>query len=277
MTDKSIFIAGDWGTSNLRLYLCELNNDGEAKVLNTQVGSGISQVNGDFEDIFFTLAQKWLDQYENVPVILSGMIGSTIGWKDAPYLTCPVGVDDIARGRVSFSARGIEISILAGLRTVNPLGAPDIMRGEELQMMGWMQNQNAVTTRQLFALPGTHNKWTSVEDDKIVSFLTAFTGELFAALRNHSMLVNDDNPNSFNNDLFMQGVDAIQTLGDAHLVHALFATRSKQVIGEMASSDASSYLSGLIIAADILGAAKVFQIQEPIKNSSHRLNNRMKT
>ena len=264
MTDKSIFIAGDWGTSNLRLYLCQMSSDWEATILDTQFGPGISQLNRDFEDTLFRLIQDWLDQYESAPVILSGMIGSTIGWKDAPYLKCPVGVDDIAQGRVSFNARGIEISILAGLRTENPLGAPDVMRGEELQMLGWMKTQNSATTRQLFALPGTHNKWTLVESDRITNFLTAFTGELYALLRSNSILISEEKPISFNKALFMQGVEAVQSLSGAHLVHALFATRSKQVLGEMASSDASSYLSGLITAADILGATTLFQIQEPV-------------
>jgi len=93
MTDKPIFIAGDWGTSNLRLYLCQYSQNGASHILDTRFGPGISQINGDFEDKFFNLAQDWLDQYNAVPVILSGMIGSTIGWKDAPYLTCPVGIE----------------------------------------------------------------------------------------------------------------------------------------------------------------------------------------
>lgn len=258
MTTKHYFIAGDWGTSNLRLYLCEYHADGASLILETRHGPGISQINGDFEDKFFSLAQDWLDQYNGLPVLLSGMVGSTIGWKDAPYLTCPVNIDQIAEGRVSFEARGIEFSILAGLRTTNPLGAPDVMRGEELQMLGWMQSQDAEIEHQLFALPGTHNKWTLIENNTITNFLTAFTGELFALLRNNSILVTDQNTISFNHDVFMQGVAAVENLGDAQLLHALFATRSKQVLGEIASTDALSYLSGLITAADILGASKLF-------------------
>lgn len=258
MNSEHIFIAGDWGTSNLRLYLCQYHADKPSTILDTRFGPGISEINGDFEDKFFNLSQEWLDQHSSIPVILSGMVGSTIGWKDAPYLTCPVSSEQIAEGRVSFSTRGVEFSILAGLKTLNPLGSPDVMRGEELQLLGWMKLNNLQDGRRLFALPGTHNKWTLTENGHISNFLTAFTGELFALLRRNSILITDDSAISFNQQIFMQGVSAIEKLGEAHLVHALFATRSKQVLGEMAASDGLSYLSGLIAAADIIGATKLF-------------------
>ncbi len=278
MTHTTRFIAGDWGTSNLRLYLCEYNPGGASQILDTRFGPGISQISGDFEDKFFNLSQDWLDHCGNIPVLLSGMIGSTIGWKDAPYLTCPVDASQIARGRVEFEARGISFSILAGLRTQNPLDAPDVMRGEELQMLGWLHQQNTDQGKNLFALPGTHNKWTLVENGVITNFLTAFTGELFSLLRNNSILVTEQNTISFSQDVFMDGVRAIDALGDAQLLHALFATRSKQVLGEMAGTDALSYLSGLIIGADVMGASKLFNditqviiIGEPTLNQHYAL------
>jgi len=266
MTQTTRFIAGDWGTSNLRLYLCEYEPTAAATILDTRFGPGISQIKEDFEGIFFELTQDWFEQWGKLPVLLSGMIGSTIGWKDAPYLTCPVDASQIATGRVKFSCRGISFSILAGLRTQNPLGTPDVMRGEELQMLGWLRLQSNDsadgTTRRLFALPGTHNKWTLVENSSITNFLTAFTGELFSLLTNHSILLTNSSTgssaNSFSQSAFIDGVAAIDSLGDAQLLHALFATRSKQVLGEMASADASSYLSGLIIGADVMGASKLF-------------------
>ncbi|MFT6725200.1 MAG: 2-dehydro-3-deoxygalactonokinase [Arenicella sp.] len=258
MTQTTQFIAGDWGTSNLRLYLCKYNAGGGSYILETRFGPGISQINNDFEDQFFTLAQDWLDLWGDLPVLLSGMIGSTIGWKDAPYLSCPVDAKQIAAGRLKFECRDISFSILAGLRTNNPLGAPDVMRGEELQMLGWLRLQDKPKGKRLFVLPGTHNKWTLVENGSITNFLTAFTGELFSLLGNNSILVTDKNSACFNQAVFMDGVRAIGSLGNAQLLHALFATRSKQVLGEMASTDALSYLSGLIIGADVIGASKLF-------------------
>jgi 2-dehydro-3-deoxygalactonokinase len=264
MTSKHLFIAGDWGTSNLRLYLCKYHADKASTVIETRFGPGISQINGDFEEKFFNLSQDWLDHYGPIPVLLSGMVGSTIGWKDAPYLSCPVDVNQIASGRVSFQARGIDFSILAGLKTNNPLGSPDIMRGEELQLLGWLRLNQQDHGSRLFALPGTHNKWSLVEDGTISNFLTAYTGELFSLLRSSSILITDDSAINFNHDAFMQGVQAIESLGAAHLVHALFATRSKQVLGEMPASDGLSYLSGLLTAADVIGAMRLFDNTEAV-------------
>ena len=95
-------------------------------------------------------------------------------------------------------------------------------------------------------------------DGTIETFLTAFTGELFALLRSNSILISDDVPLSFNQEVFMTGIKTIENLGEADLLHALFSTRSKQVLGEMASSDALSYLSGLIVGADVDRATKLF-------------------
>lgn len=258
MTNTLRFIAGDWGTSNLRLYLCEYNPSGNSKVLDTLSGSGIGQLKSGFEEVFFQLVQPWLDCYGSMPVILSGMIGSNIGWKNAPYLHCPVNAEDIATGRMSFTARGISFSILAGLKTTNPLGLPDILRGEELQMLGWLKQKNQGKGKNLFVLPGTHNKWAVVENGIITNFLTAFTGEMFSLLRDNSVLITEKDTSHFNESTFLNAVHTASNLGSAQLIHALFTTRSKQVLGEMKSQDAASYLSGLIIGADILGANKLF-------------------
>ena len=258
MTQTSRFIAGDWGTSNLRLYLCEYNSTGTSKILDTRFGPGISAINGDFESQFFKLVQPWLDQWGRLAVILSGMVGSTIGWKDAPYLTCPVNAEQIASGRVEFETRGISFSILAGLKTQNPLGVADVMRGEELQLLGWLRLQEKEQPRNLFALPGTHNKWALLENGAITNFLTAFTGELFSLLSSNSILVTERGATTLNEKVFNDGVTLISRLGDAQLLHALFSARSKQVLGEMDKVDAMSYLSGLIIGADVMGAHKLF-------------------
>jgi 2-dehydro-3-deoxygalactonokinase len=132
------------------------------------------------------------------------------------------------------------------------------MRGEELQMLGWLVQQESPPQKQLFALPGTHNKWTLIEDGVISNFLTAFTGELFGLLRNHSILITDQSNIAFDEDVFMSGVQSIENMAEAQLIHTLFSTRSKQVLGEVASTSALSYLSGMIIGADVKGACPLF-------------------
>ena len=260
----NLFIAGDWGTSNLRLYLCQFRDSGLSLVIDTRSGPGVSQVEGDFESTFFQLVGDWIAERGAMPVLLSGMVGSTIGWHEAPYLQCPVNVGQIAEGRLAFEARGLQFSIVSGLKVINPLGSADVMRGEELQLLGWMQsNKQASDSARLFALPGTHNKWGLLKGGKIETFITALTGELFALLQKHSILIADRDSKDFNPDSFLAGVQAIEQLGEAQLLHALFATRSRQVLGELSAKDASSYLSGLLVGADVIGATNLFKSYEP--------------
>ena len=66
---KSIFIAGDWGSTNLRLYLCRLGSGQSTEVLASLSGPGVSDVKSDFEAVLFDLIGDWLEQYGPVPVI----------------------------------------------------------------------------------------------------------------------------------------------------------------------------------------------------------------
>ncbi len=254
MTD-SLFIAGDWGTTNLRLYLCQHKPSQPLTILATQMGPGVAQVEDNFEPIFFNLADGWFEKHGSMPVILSGMVGSNIGWQAAPYIECPASAEQIVSGRTVFNARGIEFSIISGLKTLNPLGTPDLMRGEELQLLGWMRVADLKRqTVQLVVLPGTHNKWALVQDGKIETFVTALTGELYSLLQNHSVLIANPDSAEFSEDVFLQGVKVATTLESGQLLQALFATRSRQVLGELSESHASSYLSGLLIGSDVVGS-----------------------
>jgi 2-dehydro-3-deoxygalactonokinase len=260
---ESVFIAGDWGTTNLRLYLCSHNQTPNMPlaVLATQTGPGVSQVKHNFEAIFFDLTGDWLEEHGPMPVILSGMVGSNIGWQAAPYIDCPASAEQIVSGRTGFNARGIEFSIISGLKTTNPLGTPDLMRGEELQLLGWMQAAADIETPQLIVLPGTHNKWALVQGGKIETFVTALTGELYSLLQNHSVLIANAESADFSADVFMQGVKVATTLESGQLLQALFATRSRQVLGELSELHASSYLSGLLIGSDVVGSLALMEKQ----------------
>ena len=256
---KYFYIAGDWGTTQLRLYLYQFQakaNDSSSrtKLLDTCNGPGIRKSKEDFEGQLFRLIQAWLDQYGPMPILLSGMVGSTIGWREAPYLDCPADATQIAGGRLTFIKRGIEISILTGLKCQNAIDQPDVMRGEEMQLLGWMHAQQAGKQRQLVALPGTHNKWAWLRDDKIESFITSYTGELYALLREHSILLQAESTPQFDAGSFSEGLHTSAKLGQGQLLHALFTTRSRQLLAGMSNGQAESYLSGLIIGADVCGA-----------------------
>jgi 2-dehydro-3-deoxygalactonokinase len=161
---------------------------------------------------------------------------------------------------VRFEAHELHVAIVPGASCTNRLGAPDVMRGEETQIVGALAIRPALATgRSLLCLPGTHTKWVCVEDGRIRDFLTAMTGELFALLRDHSMLAKAGATGGGAGDGFARGLDEAQAWsGGAGLIHALFGARSRQLI-EGASKDwALAFVSGLLIGSDVGGAIGLF-------------------
>ena len=258
------YIAGDWGTSNLRLYLCEYDvKNGTSKILEQQHGRGVSDLaklgNTHFESEFFTLTSNWLNHYTISKAILSGMVGSNIGWHIANYSPCPTPAESIGQHSVDFTVRGLAISIVGGLECTNPLGQYDVLRGEELQLLGWRQQYPNEQGTRLIALPGTHNKWVLVEDGHIMTFMTTYTGELFNLLCEHSVLVNMGTSHSTASEkAFAAAVDLTQQNSEPELLQILFSTRAQQIQGSLPPQAAPDYLSGLILASDVRGALKQF-------------------
>ena len=261
------FIGGDWGSSRLRLYLFR-EAAGAARALaevhevrEVREGPGMAQLSASPEETLFGLIDDWLDG-QHLPIILSGMVGSNVGWVQAPYLDCPAALSCLAGGGVQLSARGLAITILPGLRTKNPAGYADVMRGEELQALGWLALDGAGGARKgrrLLVAPGTHCKWMLVQDGVLETFLTSMTGEVFALLREQSMLLKgaggDAGTQAAEADQgFELGLDAIEKQGSASLLQMLFTVRSRQLAGEITRGQAHAYLSGLLVGADLAGA-----------------------
>jgi len=86
--------------------------------------------------------------------------GSTFGWLEAPYLLCPEAIDSVAG---SLARARPDVHIVPGMRCANPLGAPDVMRGEETQLLGALALHPALAQgRHLVCMPGTHTKWVAL-------------------------------------------------------------------------------------------------------------------
>jgi 2-dehydro-3-deoxygalactonokinase len=257
---KAAFIAGDWGTSRLRLYLC----DPGGSVLARGEGEGAS-VPG-CADRFAAAVAPWDKAHGVLPAVLGGMVGSTIGWKEVPYLSCPARPQAIAGAALRFETDGRAIAILPGLSCIGRTGAPDVMRGEETQILGALRLRPALAKgRHLFCLPGTHAKWVLVEDGAVMQFQTALSGELFELLRRHSVLARDGGEVNIESPALRRGLDFVRANPDIDLLHLLFSTRARVVTGEMAKSDAASYLSGLVLGKDVATALRLFGDRGPVQ------------
>ncbi len=252
---RPAFIGGDWGTSRLRLFLC--NADGG--VLARADGPGVAEAGARAAGIFASLTTEW---DKSLPAILGGMVGSTIGWREASYVACPVAPDAIARAALRFEADGRQIAIIPGLSCRNASGLFDVMRGEETQLLGALRLKPELGRgRHLFGLPGTHAKWALVENGMVVNFQSALSGELFALLAAHSVLARGAGPVQGEHAAYAEGLSIARTQTQAGLLHLLFSTRSRQLAGEIPKEEAASYLSGLIIGEDVAGAVRLFQPQ----------------
>ena len=255
---KPAFIAGDWGTTRLRLYLC----DGDGAVLARSEGEGAAVPGHGVR--LAAMAAPWDSQHRKLPAVLGGMVGSTIGWKEVPYLACPARPQTIAQAALHFDHDGRAIAIAPGLTCTGLTGAPDVMRGEEVQILGALRLQPELAQgRHIFCMPGTHAKWVEVMDGAVTRFQTALSGELFQLLASHSVLAPGNGEVDADSPALKLGLTTARQQAD--LLHLLFSTRSRVVTGQMAKADAASYLSGLILGKDVATAAALFGLKGAVQ------------
>ena len=252
MTKPAAFIAVDWGTSKARFALC----DEAGTALEQRAGPGAAQSRGRFAEVFVEFTTGWRRAHGEFAAYLCGMAGSAFGWIEAPYLQCPADLHKIACATVAIRPG---VFVVPGLRCTNSLGGPDMLRGEETQLLGALRLADvAGTQRQLVCLPGTHTKWVSLAGGVVQEFLTAPTGELYGLLCEHSVLVRDRaTPLTHETAAFERGL-AEAARHPGALLHQLFQARSLRLDRQLSAEGAASFASGLLIGADVAGALQLY-------------------
>ena len=238
-------IAVDWGTSSFRAY--RLAPDGSV-VDKRSAALGILAVqDGKFAEALETQVGDWLDQGDS-PVVMSGMIGSRQGWREVPYVVCPAGLKEIAAGMAQVRwGEGRSAWVVPGLSCRDVTGVPDVMRGEETQLLGVLDDLPRKST--WVCLPGTHSKWVHVEDGRITELATYMTGEVFAVMKGHSILGRMMRDATVDPDAFADGVVRARDAGG--LLHHLFGVRTSGLFGDLSETSSSAYLSGLLIGHEL--------------------------
>jgi 2-dehydro-3-deoxygalactonokinase len=253
------FLACDWGTTNLRAWVLEA--DGRVLAEREFPAFGVSRLlPGEAAQRFRHEVRSGL-QAEQLPAVLCGMIGSTLGWVVAPYVDTPVDLKALARKLVRVDEPGPPVFIVPGVKGPGFGRAPEVMRGEETQVLGWLAGDpDRRQGLRLVVHPGTHAKWVLVENGRIVRFLSAMTGELYDVIRKHSVLRAE--VTAMDEGAFAEGLEAAGD-GDA-LATRLFSARTRVVAGDRRPESTGAYLSGLLIGAEVAATPRLLGVERDI-------------
>ncbi|MCX8506905.1 MAG: 2-dehydro-3-deoxygalactonokinase [Alphaproteobacteria bacterium] len=289
---KPDWIAVDWGTSRLRAYAMRHRAAGEGGLSAQQLcldeiisefGAGKIQPD-QYDEKLYALIAPWLaDRNTNTPlnILICGMAGARGGWCEAGYLECSdyqsiYAETALTQPKLSTkSSQFYKAWIVPGLKQSNP---PDVMRGEEMQILGWMAQQAAQFAQAdqiKMILPGTHSKWVTLSRHsgqknaqadgvfahdaaaeffwQIDHFTTYMTGEMFHLFTEHSLLKRslpdaDAAQIPFDPHWFLRGIEMASTKG---LAASLFGIRAQSLLHNETPYKLRDYLSGLLIGSEI--------------------------
>jgi 2-dehydro-3-deoxygalactonokinase len=240
----------NWGSSNFRAWRIA----GDGSVLDEIVAAkGVAGLNREgMAEAMAALAARWPD---HGPIYASGMIGSNIGWAEAPYALAPAGMTDLAAAAIPAEIGESAVRLVPGIACRRAFdGAPDILRGEEAELLGLME---LTPGDGVAALPGTHTKWVRREGGKIGEFLTAMSGEIFDRLTAQGLLASIVEGEAVDGAAFLEGV-ARGRAGGLGLASLLFGARARVIRGDIVSADSASYIRGLLIGSEIADALAAF-------------------
>lgn len=245
------FAAVDWGTSRMRVWL--LARDGTV-CAERRADEGLEAAGrGSFTE---TLEKHLgaLGAEPGLPVMMCGMVGSRQGWVEVPYVDCPASFPGIIDGARRIAGHARAVAIMPGVAN-RVERAPDVMRGEETQVIGMMDGRAGAPV--LAVMPGTHSKWVSVAGGAIESFRTWMTGELYALLSRHSILRHSLGTESHqarpDDAAFLDGLKAMLD-GKGGLSSVLFGIRAGSLLFEADAKVSAARLSGLLIGAEVADA-----------------------
>lgn len=255
--DDTRLIALDWGTSSLRAYRLGANGvvlEQRALpwgIMNLPTVTGDDSRQAGFASAFAQACGDWLQAAPATPLIAAGMVGSAQGWREATYVDTPLAIRDIGHQLASVEVGGGHIlHIVPGLLQRSTL--PNVIRGEETQVVGALA---AAPDAQdvLIGLPGTHCKWVRVEQGRITHFDTYMTGEVYAALSQHTILGRTMERNAaIDQEAFVRGLAVAQSAdGRAGVLSTIFSSRTLGLVGQLSPAAQAEYLSGLLIGHEV--------------------------
>jgi 2-dehydro-3-deoxygalactonokinase len=243
---EAAYVAVDWGTSSFRLWLVDRTGNvlGERRSHEGMMAAGKLG--------FPTVLQSHLQAVgaaDGLPVVVCGMAGARGGWIEAGYVDTPAPLASILKHAVAVPGQDRDIRILPGIAQRDPR-APDVMRGEETQLLGALGLDAAADT--VVCMPGTHSKWVRARGATVERFATFMTGELFDVVSRETILshavTGADQAEDI--DAFKSAViAAFET--PAFAANLLFQVRSGQLLYGGKPAAAREKISGTLIGLEL--------------------------
>jgi len=245
MTEPA-YVAVDWGTSSFRLWLV----DRAGKVLaERRSGEGMLTA---AKTGFAAVLQSHLAAVEapaDLPVLICGMAGAKTGWVEAGYVDTPAPLAAILKQAARVPGEARDIRILPGIAQ-RDTAAPDVMRGEETQLLGALGLQAA--GEAMVCMPGTHSKWVRVKDGTVASFSTFMTGELFSVVSRETILsLAVANAEDAEDVASFEAAVKAAFEAPAFAANLLFGARARQLLFGGTPAAARETLSGTLIGVEL--------------------------
>ncbi len=251
----SHLIGVDWGNSNARAFRFDAEG---AVVSERQRPCGILAIkNHGFEAALADLVGDWLDGAPPA-LLLCGAIGSRQGWLEAPYAPCPAGEADLIAALKPLPTRLGPAWIVPGVNADTP-DHVEVLRGEETKTLDAL----AAGWEGVVVSPGTHSKWLRLSGGRITAIRSFMTGELYAVLRAHSILGALMEPGPHDPAAFELGVT--RALTDQAVTSLLLSVRAEGLFGRIAPAAAASFLSGILIGAEVRGGLAWCEAGTPLR------------
>ena len=250
--NQAAYAAVDWGTSSFRLWL--IGHAGQALAERRSDEGMMTAAKSGFAAVLQTHLAA-VEAAPDLPVIICGMAGARQGWVEAGYVDTPASLAAILSGAVIVSGQSRDIRILPGIAQ-RDAGAPDVMRGEETQLLGALGNDT--TSEALICMPGTHSKWAEVKGGTVVRFATFMTGELFSVISRETILSHAVASAEAAEDraAFQEAIIAAFKT-PALAANLLFRVRSRQLLFGGTPAAARETISGTLIGLELAaGLAK---------------------
>jgi 2-dehydro-3-deoxygalactonokinase len=249
--NQAAYAAVDWGTSSFRLWL--LDRAGQALAERRSDEGMMAAAKTGFAAVLQGHLAA-VGAAPDLPVIICGMAGARQGWVEAGYVDTPAPLDAILSGAVTVpgqvAGQSRDIRILPGIAQ-RDMNAPDVMRGEETQLLGALGNDAA--REALVCMPGTHSKWAEVKDGAVTRFATFMTGELFSVISRETILSHAvAGTDAEDREAFQEAV-AAAFKRPALAANLLFRVRSRQLLFGGRPAAARDTISGTLIGLELAG------------------------